>query len=83
MFEDIIGGKKKSKDDIAHVITPGDGITLCAHCGSDNISKGSPVYLITGTYKYRTLCECKSCGGTWSLLTDPKTGYKIELHLKK
>jgi len=83
MFEDIIGksvGKKK--DGVAKVVRTGDGVISCPYCGSANIDKGTPLFLISsGTQQ---LCECKSCARTWSLSYDPVVKkYTYRLHLKK
>ena len=78
MFEDIVGGVDKKSDDIAHVVV-GDGIITCPSCGSDDIEKGSPVYLLNKSTKQR--CDCKACNAIWSLTYDPvPKKYVFELH---
>jgi len=80
MFEDIIGGAEKKKDDIADVVV-GDGIVTCPVCGSDDITKGYPIYLPNNsTDQY---CECKSCSTTWSLVHEHNNSkYSFKVHKK-
>ena len=80
VFEDIIGGVEKKEDDVAHVIV-GNGVDTCPLCGSDDITKGYPIYLLNNHTNQH--CECKDCKATWSLSYDPNNKkYVYEVHNK-